>query len=337
MTVLVTGAAGYIGSHTAVELLEAGQRVVGIDDYSNSKPEAIARVQEIAGRQLDAMYDADLRDAAQLDAIFQQHDIDAVIHFAGLKSVAESVEQPLRYFDVNVGSTLSLLSTMTNHGVNKLIFSSSCTVYGDPPLSSMPLDETQAHSPVNPYGQSKAQIESMLVAVCESNPDLAVTALRYFNPIGAHGSGRIGEDPNGTPNSLLPHVMQTAVGLRDAVRVFGADYPTSDGTAIRDYIHVVDVARGHLNALDLDKSGFTAVNLGTGIGSSVLDVISSASKVVGFEIPYLIEPRREGDAVAVFADPTQACVELDWKAEFDLSQMCNDHWRWQKNNPTGYE
>ncbi len=336
--VLVTGAAGYIGSHACVELLHAGYGVVGVDNYDNSSPQAIARVEELAGRPLDAMVELDLRDRAGLDALFRTHEVDAVIHFAGLKAVGESVADPIRYYDVNVGSTLALIESMRTHDVKKLVFSSSCTVYGNPAPEDVPLDERSHLFAVSPYGRTKLLIENMLADLCAAEDDWRVMSLRYFNPIGAHASGRIGEDPTGTPNNLLPYIMQVAVGLREELTVFGGDYPTPDGTCIRDYIHVVDLVRGHLKALEaLAEPGFEAINLGTGVGSSVLEVVEASARAVGKPIPYTIRDRRPGDAISVFANPDHAVERLGWKAEYDLQRMCDDHWRWQAQNPKGYE
>ena len=337
MTVLVTGAAGFIGSHALVELLGSGRNVVGVDDYSRSSSESVRRAEDLAGRRLDAMCQLDLRDTAGLAEIFRRYGIESVIHLAGFKSVSESVQNPVEYFNVNVGGALSLLTAAKAHHVNQFVFSSSCTVYGDLPPDQMPLREDSVRVPVNPYGRTKLQIEEMFEALCESDASASVISLRYFNPIGAHQSGIIGEDTAARPTSLLPHVMQAALGQSDHVKVFGADYPTSDGTAVRDYVHIVDLARGHISALDrLHEPGFRAVNLGTGTGSSVLDVVKAASKVIGREIDYSIEPRRPGDAAVVYADPGAALELLGWKAEFNLEQMCADHWAWQKSNPHGY-
>ena len=337
MTVLVTGAAGYIGSHACLELLEAGYRVVGVDNYDNSSPKAIGRVEALAGSTLDAMVELDLRDREGLDSVFTEHKIDAVIHFAGLKAVGESVADPMRYYDVNVGSTLALIAAMQAHGVRDLVFSSSCTVYGNPDPSEVPLHEQSTLHAVSPYGRTKLLIENMLIDLCAAEPDWRVMSLRYFNPIGAHVSGQIGEDPTGVPNNLLPYIMQVAVGLREELTVFGGDYPTHDGTCIRDYIHVVDLVRGHLKALEAhDAPGYEAVNLGTGVGSSVLDVIEASARAVGKPIPHAVRERRPGDAITVYADPAHASERLGWTAEYDLQRMCDDHWRWQEQNPGGY-
>ena len=337
--ILVTGAAGYIGSHTCLELLVAGHDVIGIDNFDNSVPEAISRVEELAGRPLAAMFELDLRDRDALEDAFRSAEpIDAVIHFAGLKAVGQSVVEPMLYYDTNIGSTLALLDAMQRHGTRRLVFSSSCTVYGDPPPESMPLTEDSPLDAVNPYGRTKLLIEEMLSDLASSDPTWDILALRYFNPIGAHVTGRIGDDPTGIPNNLVPYIMQVAVGQRDELAVFGGDYLTPDGTCVRDYIHVVDVARGHLAALeamDETSGGFEAVNLGTGTGSSVLEVIDAAGRAVGQDIPYSIQDRRAGDAASVYADPTHAQQRLQWKAEFGLQRMCDDHWRWQRDNPTG--
>jgi len=270
--------------------------------------------------------------------VFRAHEIDAVIHFAGLKAVGESVADPIRYYDVNVGSTLALIDSMRTHDVKKLVFSSSCTVYGNPAPEDVPLDERSHLFAVSPYGRTKLLIENMLADLCTAENDWRVMSLRYFNPIGAHVSGRIGEDPTGIPNNLLPYIMQVAVGLREELTVFGGDYPTPDGTCIRDYIHVVDLVRGHLKALvALAEPGYEAVNLGTGVGSSVLDVVDASARAVGKAIPYTIRDRRPGDAISVFANPDHAVERLRWKAEYDLQRMCEDHWRWQSKNPNGYD
>ncbi len=335
--VLVTGAAGYIGSHTCVVLLEAGWDVVGVDNFDNSSPVALERVAELAGRPIDFV-EADLRDSAAIDAIFAEHDVDAVIHFAGLKAVGQSVAEPLLYHDTNVGSTISLLGAMTRAGVFDLVFSSSCTVYGSPDVDAMPLIESSPTNAVSPYGRTKLFIEEMLQDVAATDQPWRVLSLRYFNPVGAHPSGRIGEDPVGIPNNLMPYAMQVAVGVREELSVFGGDYPTPDGTCIRDYIHVVDVAEGHLAALDaLDTvEGFEPINLGTGVGSSVLEVVAAAGRAVGTPVAHRIVDRRPGDAVTVYADPAAALQRLGWKATRDLDDICVDHWRWQQKNPNGY-
>lgn len=335
-SVLVTGAAGYIGSHACVQLLEAGYEVVGVDNYDNSSPESIRRVEELTGKKLVELVELDLRDTSALHEVFARHEIDAVMHFAGLKAVGESVAEPFLYYDTNIGSTIALIDAMERAAVRKMVFSSSCTVYGSPTPDQVPLTEDTPLDAVSPYGRTKLLIEEMLSDICAADPQWEVLSLRYFNPIGAHPSGRIGESPIGVPNNLLPYIMQVAVGLRDELSVWGGDYPTHDGTCIRDYIHVVDLAQGHVLALVNLESGYTAINLGTGVGSSVLDVVDASSKAVGKPIPYAIKPRRAGDAVSVYADPQVAVERLGWKAQLDLQSMCEDHWRWQKNNPNGY-
>ena len=335
-TALLTGGAGYVGSHTAVELLQAGWSVVIVDNLANSSPVAVERVAELAPGTL-AFHRVDLLDEPALDAVFAEHDVDAVVHFAGLKAVGESVEKPLLYHENNVAGTVSLLKVMQAAGVRNLVFSSSCTVYGDP--ETVPVTESCRLGPTtNPYGRSKLYIEDMLRDLPASEPGWHIALLRYFNPVGAHPSGRIGEDPNGIPNNLMPYVMQVAVGRLDKVRVFGSDYPTPDGTGVRDYIHVVDLALGHLAALErLDSiDGAEAINLGTGRGHSVLEVVAAASKAVGREIPYEIVGRRAGDIAATWADPTHAREMLGWEATRGLEDIVTDHWRWQSQNPQGY-
>ncbi|WP_336712500.1 UDP-glucose 4-epimerase GalE [Arthrobacter sp. USHLN218] len=335
MRILVTGGTGYIGSHTTLALLEAGHDVVVVDNLANSSEESLRRVQDLASRTA-AFRKADLLDAATLGEVFDAEKIDAVIHFAGLKAVGESVEQPLRYYHNNVTGTLNLLRCMEAHDVRTIVFSSSATVYGNsdqvPLTEKMPLDAT------NPYGRTKEQIEDILSDLGASDERWRIALLRYFNPVGAHESGRIGEDPTGVPNNLLPFVAQVAVGRREKVRVFGSDYPTPDGTGVRDYIHVMDLAAGHLAALDYiaGRSGVRRWNLGTGRGSSVLEVLEAFGKAAGFEIPRELTDRRPGDAAVSYADPTAALAELGWSAERSLEQMCQDHWRWQKENPNGY-
>jgi UDP-glucose 4-epimerase len=335
MKILVTGGTGYIGSHTTLALLEAGHDVVVVDNLANSSEESLRRVQELAGRKV-AFHKADLLDEVRLGEVFDAERVDAVIHFAGLKAVGESVDQPLHYYHNNVGGTLNLLRTMEAHNVRTIVFSSSATVYGNsdevPLTEKMPLDAT------NPYGRTKEQIEDILSDLGASDERWHVALLRYFNPVGAHESGRIGEDPTGVPNNLLPFVAQVAVGRRDKVRVFGSDYPTPDGTGVRDYIHVMDLASGHLAALDFiaGRPGVRRWNLGTGRGSSVLEVLSAFGKAAGFDIPYELTDRRPGDAAISYADATAALAELGWSAHRTLETMCEDHWRWQKNNPNGY-
>ena len=333
-TVLVTGGAGYIGSHTCVELLQRGFDVVVVDDLSNSSRVAIERVEELGGRPV-RFHQLDLLDSAGLREVFAEQPVDAVIHFAGLKAVGESVADPVRYWHVNVGGAISLVEAMAAHGVRKIVFSSSCTVYGDP--QTVPVAEGTPRVGTNPYGRTKLAIEQLLEDVAATGGWHALL-LRYFNPIGAHPSGRMGEDPRGTPNNLVPYVMQVAVGQREFIRVWGGDYPTPDGTAIRDYVHVVDLAVGHIAAVNaLDQiDGCRAVNLGTGTGSSVLDVIAAASQAVGKDLPYKILDRRPGDSARVFADPSLAAELLGWRAALDLDDMCRDHWHWQRQNPHGY-
>ncbi|MBW3557922.1 MAG: UDP-glucose 4-epimerase GalE [Actinobacteria bacterium] len=334
-TILLTGGAGYIGSHTVIELLNSGYRVVVVDDLSNSSRVALDRVAEVADGDL-SFHEADVRDRAALAAVFAEHVPTAVIHFAGLKAVGESASDPLRYYEVNLGSTLSLLSVMSEHDVHELVFSSSATVYGDP--ASLPVREDAHVQPTNPYGRTKLFIEEILRDLADSDPSWRIALLRYFNPVGAHPSGRLGEDPNGVPNNLMPFVMQVAVGRLPEVQVFGDDYDTVDGTGVRDYIHVVDLANGHLAALEAlpNSSGAHVINLGTGSGHSVLEVIDAAAEACGREIPYRVVGRRPGDVAAVYADPALAAEVLRWKASRTLKQMCEDSWRWQSRNPTGY-
>lgn len=335
MSILVTGGAGYIGSHTCVELLLAGHEVVVFDNFSNSHPEALRRVERITEREL-SLVEGDIRDQAAIEAAMRQYQCQAVIHFAGLKAVGESVEKPLSYYDNNVVGTHRLLTAMQTCGVCTLVFSSSATVYGEP--QRLPLTEDHPLSATNPYGRSKLIIEDMLRDVYRANPHWRIAILRYFNPVGAHESGLIGEDPQGVPNNLMPYVAQVAVGRRQYLNVWGSDHPTHDGTGVRDYIHVVDLALGHLKALNrLDEPQCAAINLGTGVGYSVLDVVKMFEGASGQRVPYQLSPRRVGDVAACYADPTLAEQLLDWKAQRDLAAMCRDHWRWQKNNPQGYE
>jgi UDP-glucose 4-epimerase len=335
MKVLVTGGAGYIGSHTCVELLAAGHDVVVVDNLKNSKRAALARVGDITGRE-PGFVQADLRDAAALTVLFTDHAFDAVIHFAGLKAVGESTRLPLAYYDNNVGGTLTLCLAMAEAGVKRLVFSSSATVYGDP--VSVPIREDFPLSATNPYGRSKLMVEDVLRDLHASDPAWDIALLRYFNPVGAHPSGRIGEDPNGIPNNLMPFIAQVAVGKLPELEVFGDDYDTPDGTGVRDYIHVVDLAQGHLAALKrLSQSpGLVTYNLGTGQGYSVLDMVRAFADAAGREIPYQIVARRPGDIAACYADPSLAAAELGWRARFGVAEMVADHWRWQKDNPNGY-
>ena len=335
MRILVTGGTGYIGSHTTLELLQAGHDVVVMDNLANSSTESLKRVQELTGRTA-AFVQADLLDPEALEAIFTEHSPEAVIHFAGLKAVGESVAKPLHYYRNNVAGTLNLLAAMDRHDVRTIVFSSSATVYGA--SEEVPLIEKMPMDAVNPYGRTKEQIEDILSDLGASDERWSIALLRYFNPVGAHESGRIGEDPTGVPNNLLPFVAQVAVGRRDKVMVFGNDYPTPDGTGVRDYIHVMDLAAGHLAALDYisARKGVKRWNLGTGNGSSVLEVLAAFSKAAGREVPYEFAPRRPGDAAVSYADPSAALAELGWSAGRSLDDMCRDHWNWQKQNPQGY-
>lgn len=335
MITLVTGAAGYIGSHTLVSLLKAGHDVVAVDNYGNSKPAALERVAAIAGRKFP-YYELDVRDRSGLEKVFSSHKIGAVIHFAGLKAVGESVQKPLEYYDNNLISTLVLLETMRAHECLKLVFSSSATVYGAP--KELPLRETAELSATNPYGRTKLFIEEMLRDLAKSDPRWRIALLRYFNPVGAHESGTIGEDPNGIPNNLFPFISQVAIGRLKELKVFGGDYPTPDGTGVRDYIHVCDLADGHVRAIEcIDKCvGAEAINLGTGRGFSVLEAIAAFEKAAGRPIPYNIVERRPGDVAACYADATKAKELLGWEAKLDLAAMCRDNWNWQSKNPNGY-
>lgn len=338
MAVLVCGGAGYIGSHTCIELLQAGYEVVVADNFINSAPEAIRRVERIVGRPVPLM-EADLCDEAQVEPIFLQHpEIEAVIHFAGLKAVGESVQKPLEYYWNNLTSTLVLLRMMRKYGVKQLVFSSSATVYGEP--ARIPIDEeVPTGKTTNPYGTTKLFIEQILRDVCAADPSLNVALLRYFNPIGAHESGLIGEDPNGIPNNLVPYIAQVAVGKLEKLRVFGNDYPTHDGTGVRDYIHVVDLARGHVAALKKLETacGLFLCNLGTGKGYSVLDVLHAYERACGKAIPYEIAPRRAGDVAVCYSNADKAWRELGWKARYDIDEMCASSWKWQSMNPNGYD
>lgn len=335
MKILVTGGAGYIGTHTLVELLAAGHEPVVVDNLSNSKVVALERVREISGRDF-AFHRADLRDAEALAAIFQQHAIDAVIHFAGLKAVGESTEQPLRYYDNNLNGTLVLCQAMDQAGVRRIVFSSSATVYGDP--AKVPVTEDMPLlAPTNPYGRTKQMIEDVLRDLAAADGRWQITLLRYFNPVGAHPSGLIGEDPNGIPNNLMPYITQVAVGRLPELRVFGDDYPTVDGTGVRDYIHVVDLAAGHLAAVDAHAPGVRTYNLGTGQGYSVLEMLSAFGKACGRQLPYRIHPRRPGDVACCYADASLAERELGWRAGRGIAEMAADSWNWQFKNPHGYE
>jgi UDP-glucose 4-epimerase len=336
VNILVTGGAGYIGSHTCVELLQAGYGLVVVDNLSNSKEEALERVKQLTGKGL-VFYRVDLRDRAGLDEVLKQHEFVACVHFAGLKSVGESVSQPLRFYENNVYGTLVLCEALAKYGVMNLVFSSSATVYGEP--AEIPLREaTPLNPPLNPYGRTKLVIENLLRDLHRANPAWNVALLRYFNPVGAHPSAQIGEDPRGIPNNLFPYLTQVAIGRLPELRVFGDDYSTPDGTGIRDYIHVVDLALGHLKALEKleAKPGVVTYNLGTGRGYSVLEVVAAFGKACGKQIPYKIVARRPGDAAVSYSDATLAQRELGWQAQRGLEEMCADAWRWQKNNPQGY-
>lgn len=335
VNILLTGGAGFIGTHTCVELLSSGHDVVIADNFYNSSPEAVRRVEEIAGRSVK-LYNIDVCDPAKVDALFAENQIDAVIHFAAYKAVGESVAKPLEYYRNNLDCTLTVCEAMRRHGVNRFIFSSSATVYGIP--DHMPLDETMPTSCTNPYGWTKYMNERILTDIATANPDWSVVLLRYFNPIGAHESGRIGEMPNGIPNNLLPYITQVAAGKLDHLSVFGNDYPTHDGTGVRDYIHVVDLAKGHVAAAAYAQThtGVEIINLGTGTGYSVLDIVHTFERVNGVKVPYQIVPRRPGDIAECWADPKKAKELLGWQAEKNLEDMCRDSWRWQTQNPNGY-
>lgn len=335
--ILVTGGAGYIGSHTVLQLLEAGHEVVVLDNLCNSSPLSLSRVSEITGKQI-TFVKGDIRNAALLGHLFHDHEIQAVIHFAGLKAVGESVEQPLRYYENNVYGTLELCKAMQQHGVFNLVFSSSATVYGDP--ISLPLREDMpTGQPTNPYGQSKLMVEWMLKDLYHADNRWNIALLRYFNPVGAHSSGLIGEDPNGIPNNLMPFISQVATGKREFLNVFGDDYDTPDGTGVRDYIHVEDLATGHLKALDklALKVGLVTYNLGTGQGYSVLDMVKAFEQQSNQPVPYKVAPRRSGDVASCYADPSLAANELGWQALKSLEDMCRDSWNWQSQNPEGYQ
>jgi UDP-glucose 4-epimerase len=336
MKILVTGGAGYIGSHACLELLRAGYDVVVVDNLSNSKEESLNRVREIAGRDL-IFYKADLRDRPALDLIFKTHTIHTVMHFAGLKAVGESVAFPLHYYHNNITGTLMLCEAMKAHAVTNIIFSSSATVYGDP--ECVPIRENAKLRPTNPYGRSKLMIEEILRDQCAADDAWNAVLLRYFNPVGADASGRIGEDPNGIPNNLMPFITQVAIGKLPQLNVFGNDYPTADGTGVRDYIHVVDLALGHVKAIDRikDHPGVVTYNLGTGQGYSVLEIMAAFEIASGRKIPYRVGGRRPGDIAACYADPALARKELGWAARLGLAEMCADAWRWQSQNPNGYE
>ena len=335
MNILLTGGAGYIGTHTAIELINAGHSVVVVDNLANSSAEALRRVEQITGASIP-FYPIDIRDAESLEVVFNEHAIDGVIHFAGLKAVGESVEKPLEYYSNNIDSTLVLIDVMQKHSVNKIVFSSSATVYGNP--SELPLTEESRVGVgiTNPYGWTKYFNEVILKDLSAANPGMEVTILRYFNPVGAHESGLIGEDPKDTPNNLLPYIAQTAVGKRDFVSVFGNDYSTVDGTGVRDYIHVVDLARGHVAAINKSTPGARVYNLGSGQGTSVLELIAAFSKACGHEVPFKIVERRPGDIASCYASSAKAETELGWRAEKSIQEACADSWKWQSQNPEGY-
>ena len=339
--VLVTGGAGFIGSHTCVELLQDGYQVVIVDDLSNASEKVLDRIDTIVGDEAAkrlSFYRADVNDREALECIFDENDIDRVIHFAGFKAVGESVSKPIEYYTNNLGNTLTLVDVMRNHGCKSIIFSSSATVYGDP--DSLPLTEASPKkSATNPYGWTKWMIEQILTDLHTADPEWNVVLLRYFNPIGAHPSGLMGEDPKGIPNNLLPYVAQTAIGMRSEVHVFGNDYPTPDGTGVRDYIHVCDLASGHAAALAWmnGREGVEVFNLGTGRGTSVLQIIEAFSKACGHEVPYVIDPRRPGDVAENYADCSKAKEQMGWEAKYDIDDMCRDSWNWQSKNPNGFE
>ncbi|MGG6817575.1 UNVERIFIED_CONTAM: UDP-glucose 4-epimerase GalE [Streptococcus canis] len=335
-TILVTGGAGYIGSHTCVELLEKGHDLVVVDNLENANPKSLKVVEELTGKPI-TFYQTDILDEAGLEAIFSKHEISAVIHFAGLKAVGESTQMPLKYFTTNISGTLTLLRVMAKHQCKNIIFSSSATVYGDP--HKVPITEDFPLSVTNPYGRTKLMVEEILKDVYQSDKSWNIVILRYFNPIGAHQSGELGEDPTGIPNNLVPYVTQVAVGRLERIGVFGDDYDTPDGTGVRDYIHVVDLAKGHVAALQklVPNSGLSIYNLGTGNGYSVLDIVKTMSEVVGKAIPYQIQPRRAGDIAVCYADSNKAKEDLGWQAKYDIRRMCQDHWRWQSKHPNGFQ
>ena len=336
MNILLTGGAGYIGSHTIIELDKAGHSVVVVDNLVNSNPESLRRVAKIIGKEIP-FFEVDVRDKEALSKVFDENKFDAVIHFAGLKAVGESVSKPLEYYHNNMTGTFILLDVMRQHQCKNIIFSSSATVYGDPAIIPITEECPKGHC-TNPYGQTKSMLEEVLMDVQKADPEWNVVLLRYFNPIGAHQSGMIGENPNGIPNNLMPYITQTAVGIRKELGVFGNDYDTHDGTGVRDYIHVCDLASGHVAALSAinKKCGLAIYNLGTGHGYSVLDVVNAFMKVNGVNVPYVIKPRRPGDIATCYCNPAKAKAELGWEAQYGIEEMCRDSWNWQKNNPNGY-
>lgn len=335
-TILVTGGAGFLGSHLCVELLDHGYEVIVVDDYSNSTPQVLPRVERIAGRFVGAVYELDIRDRRALSAVFDRHAVDAVVHCAGLKAVGESTRMPVEYYDTNVGGLTALLRAMYHHGVHQLIYSSTCSIYGD--AGRGPLDEDTPARPTNPFAASKWMCEQILADVCRRRPECAVLCLRYFNPVGAHPSGLLGEDPAGDPDNLMPYVAQVAIGRQERLRVFGGDYPTGDGTAIRDYLHVMDAVEAHRIALDhfTDAPGMRVYNLGVGRGSSVLEVVAAFSEASGRTIPYEIVPRRAGDVAELVADASAVALDWGWRPTRYLAEMCRDAWRFQQVNPHGY-
>lgn len=337
MTILVTGGAGFIASHTNIELLNAGYDVIVMDNLCNSSKESVARVEQITGRKVK-FYEADMRKIEDLEKIFSENIIDVIIHFAGLKAVGESCVKPFEYYENNISGTLNVISMMRKYNVKKMVFSSSATVYGDPEVIPI-TEECKVGGVTNPYGQTKLMLEQILTDIQKADPDFDIALLRYFNPIGAHESGLIGEAPNGIPNNLLPYVAKVAAGVLDRVNVFGDDYDTPDGTGVRDYIHVVDLAKGHVCAVKklLEHPGLVIYNLGTGVGYSVLDIIHNFEKACGKKIPYVIAPRRPGDIATCYSDPSKAERELGWKAQYGIDRMCEDAWRWQTMNPNGYD
>lgn len=337
MSILVTGGVGFIGSHTVVELQNAGYDVVVLDNLCNANPKVLDRIEAITGKKVP-FYKADIRDREALNEIFEKESIDSVIHFAGLKAVGESVQKPLEYYDNNISGTLVLVDVMRQHGCKNIIFSSSATVYGDPAFVPI-TEECPKGVCTNPYGWTKSMLEQILSDIQKADNEWNVVLLRYFNPIGAHKSGTIGENPNGIPNNLMPYITQVAVGKREELGVFGDDYDTPDGTGVRDYIHVVDLALGHVKALKKieENAGLKIYNLGTGCGYSVLDVVHNFEKASGVKIPYSIKPRRAGDIATCYADAAKAKEELGWEAQYGILEMCEDSWRWQKNNPNGYD